>query len=48
MKVLSIGRGRLYKRNYEREGIQEVTGCSKEGCIHESLSRLVAQMIVQI
>ena len=48
MKILSIGRERLYKRNYDREGIQEIKGSSNDGCIHESLSRVVAQMITQI
>ncbi|ADO83423.1 hypothetical protein [Ilyobacter polytropus] len=43
--ILSIGRERLYKRNYEREGMQEATGSSSGGCIHDSLSRVVAQMI---
>jgi hypothetical protein len=47
MKILSIGRERLYKRDYERDGMCEVTGSSNDGCIHDSLSRVVAQMIAQ-
>jgi len=47
MKLITVDRKKLYKREYKRDSIQELTGTTNDGELHDSLSRVVAQMIAQ-
>ncbi|GLI56420.1 hypothetical protein PM10SUCC1_19340 [Propionigenium maris DSM 9537] len=47
MRLTVIDRKKLYRREYQRDSIQELTGSVSGENIQESLSRVVAQMITQ-
>jgi hypothetical protein len=46
MRLTTINRKKLYRREYQRDSIQKIEGMISERNIPDSLSRVIAQMIV--
>jgi len=46
MRLTTINRKKLYRREYQRDSIQKIDGVVSERNIPDSLSRVIAQMIV--
>ena len=46
MRLTTINRKKLYRREYQRDNIQKIEGGGGERNIPESLSRVIAQIIV--
>ena len=47
MKISKIGRERLYRREYERESLEVISGVSTTGDMNDILSRVVAYMLIE-